>query len=466
MRRVQNLLLRYEDDLRVRLPRLISGLLAFSLVAANPPGIASAPTPPPKLVAAVSSAAVYLGRELPGRRGVESSALAMVAASGGLPAGPQNLARWLRSGHALVGTGSCAPGDLVVSWVPPVGEFSVGAYVEPLGPAPTAETVAVNGIVRCRSSSFAFVGFEAAWDGARWRLAAVPSLADETSAPLLAGEASAEGATPAEGGSGQGAEALPPASDWEGVKLEPLAPYLPQTTCDPTAKRGVLGFRDLLLSTFPGSRNLGIGRVCEAEGVSEHKEGRAFDWGVSADDPAERAAADAVLGWMLGPDETGEPFAISRRLGLMYVIWDRQIWSAFMANEGWRPYVGVNSHRDHIHFSFDWPGAMAETSFWQGGKARKSGSEVPDLPLIPIAPKPGPLPLDVPAPPVVTPTPPAPPPPANPPAGRTAPLDGGGSAPPPESTTTSTTAPPPPSTTTTAPPIVTFPSPPPGGLGF
>jgi hypothetical protein len=465
VRRVQKLLLRYEDDLHVRLPRLISGLLAFALVAANPPGITSAPTPAPRLVAAVSSAAVFLGHGLPGLLGVESSALAMVAASGGLSAGPQNLARWLRSGNALVGTGSCPPGDLVVSWVPPVGNFQVGAYIEPLGPEPTAETIAVNGIVGCRSSSFAFVGFEAAWDGVRWRLAAVPSLADETSAPLLAGEASAEGATPAESGSGQGAEALPPASDWGGLGLEPLAPYVPQTTCDPTAKRGVLGFRDLLLSTFPGSRNLGIGRVCEAEGVSEHKEGRAFDWGVSADDPAERASADAVLSWMLGPDETGE-FAISRRLGLMYVIWDRQIWSAFMANEGWRPYVGVNAHRDHIHFSFDWPGAMAETSFWQGGKARKSGSVVPDLPLIPIPPRPGPLPLDVPAS-VVAPGAPPAPPAAKAPASRTAPLEGGGAAPAPESTTTSTTpAPPPTSTTTTTAPIVTFPSPPPSGLGF
>ena len=39
-------------------------------------------------------------------------------------------------------------------------------------------------------------------------------------------------------------------------------------TFDPVAKPGVLGFRDLVLATFPGTRNLGIGRVCEAEGVS------------------------------------------------------------------------------------------------------------------------------------------------------------------------------------------------------
>ena len=37
-----------------------------------------------------------------------------------------------------------------------------------------------------------------------------------------------------------------------------------------------------LLAAFPTTRSLGIVRACSVGGRSEHKEGRAFDWGVSA----------------------------------------------------------------------------------------------------------------------------------------------------------------------------------------
>lgn len=40
------------------------------------------------------------------------------------------------------------------------------------------------------------------------------------------------------------------------------------------------------------------------------------------------------------------------RLGVTYVIWDRRIWSAARAAEGWRPYAGVSPHTDHVHVSF------------------------------------------------------------------------------------------------------------------
>jgi hypothetical protein len=275
-----------------------------------------------------------------------------------------------------------------VSWSPPVGSYRIGAYVAPLGPPPTAATKAVNGIVTCVGSTFAYLGFEAAWRGGRWHLAAVPASTAEVDTPVLTGEDAAAGAEPANAAAaaGGGAASLPPAQAWDGLAIEPLAPYVPQTTCDPSAKAGVLGFRDLLLTSFPGTRNLGIGRLCEADGVSEHKEGRAFDWGVSADDPAERAAVDGVLAWLFGPDGDGNPEAMARRLGLMYVIWDGQIWSSFHDDEGWRPYVGVSTHRDHVHFSFSWDGALARTSFWAGGHAPVVPGAGPDLPLARPAP--------------------------------------------------------------------------------
>lgn len=457
---------RVEPLVRRYLPRVVAGLLVVATAAANVPA-ADAGRRTARLAGAVTAASTFLGDPAPGRAGAEASARALTTSLGGLPVEPDlGLGPWVRRGGALVAADRCPPTDLVVSWRPPSGGHRVGAYVEPLGPPPTSRTTEVNGLVRCRTSAFAILGFEAAYEGGRWRLAAVPSLADETGEPLLAGEAEATGATPAASaadGVAGGGPGLPGPVAWAGAPLEALAPYVPQTTCDPVAKPGVLGFRDLLLANFPATRNLGIGRACEAEGVSEHKEGRAFDWGVDADDPAERAAADEVLAWLLGPDpETGEPFAIARRLGVMYVIWDGQIWSSFRAVDGWRPYVGVSGHRDHIHVSFDWSGALAETSFWRGGRAAvRAGSDRPDLPLVPVAPTPTTIPGLVGVPPGAI-LPPVP----LPPGLTVAPPDGGGGGggggtaeggaddtPTTTTTTTTTTAPPP--TTTTAPPPTT-----------
>ena len=444
---------RAEPVVRRFLPRVVAGLVVFGLAAAHVPATAAGGRGGrATLVRSVTATSVFTGSAERGRPGVEASARALVTSLGGLAVGSDaGLGPWVRSSQALVAADRCPPADLVVSWRPPAGDHEVGAYVEPLGPPPTDATTAVNGVVTCRSSSYALVGFEAAYESGRWRLAAVPSLAEDVDEPLLAGEAEASGATPAEASAGGPGDepGLPPADAWAGAPLEPLAPYVPQTTCDPVAKPGVLGFRDLLLATFPGTRNLGIGRVCEAEGVSEHKEGRAFDWGVRIDDPVERAAADEVLAWLLGPDaETGEPFAIARRLGVMYVIWDGQIWSAFRAVDGWRPYVGVSEHRDHVHLSFDWPGALGDTSFWRGGRAAvRPGSDQPDLPLVPVTTTTVVPPLGLP-PGAVLPPIPLPPGLVVPPPSPSSEPSGEEPSPTTTTTTTTTTAP---STTTTAP---------------
>jgi hypothetical protein len=58
---------------------------------------------------------------------------------------------------------------------------------------------------------------------------------------------------------------------------------------------------------------------------------------------------------------------MARRLGIMYIIWNKQIWGAYSAGSGWRPYScsGVTGcHQDHVHFSFAWNGAMKRTSYW------------------------------------------------------------------------------------------------------
>jgi len=336
---------------------------------------------------------LFQGSQVPGRLGAEASAIELVQRLGGIALGETSPAQPLVD-PAMATTGVCAASRLRVSWTPPVGPYRVGAFVDPLGPPPTVETKRVNGVVTCEASTFAYMGFEASWDGSRWQLNAVPDSAEDIKRPRSPLEDSAVGATPALPANPNPTVAVAPGTfavpdaGW-GAAIEPLAPYDPQTICDPTPKPGAVGLRNLLLHSFPGSRDLGIGQSCDTpDGVSEHKEGRAFDWGVNVDNPAEKAMADRFLTWLLAPDTHGNAFAMIRRLGIMYVIWDHHIWGSYRADDGWRPYEGVSPHTDHIHISLSWAGGLAQTSFWTGhvgdvsavnpgGSAPSSGGRAP-----------------------------------------------------------------------------------------
>jgi len=151
-----------------------------------------------------------------------------------------------------------------------------------------------------------------------------------------------------------------------GTAIEAFAPYQGQTLCDPVARPGTLALRQLVLAAYPGTRDAGIVRACDAGGVSEHKEGRAWDWRVSAFDPEESAQVDEFLDWLLAPDEHGHQAAMARRLGVMYVIWDSKVWKSYQAARGWQPYTGSSPHTDHVHVSLSWAGASGTTSYWTG----------------------------------------------------------------------------------------------------
>lgn len=157
-------------------------------------------------------------------------------------------------------------------------------------------------------------------------------------------------------------------SPWAGLwgpEIEPLAAYDPQRLCLPGARPGVRAFAALLERAHPIGRDLGIARDCARGARSEHKEGRAYDWGVRVTDPAERLAAEQLVAWLLATDEHGNDFAMARRLGVMYVIWDGHIWASSAARDGWRTYSGPSPHTDHVHLSFSWAGATGTTSFWR-----------------------------------------------------------------------------------------------------
>jgi hypothetical protein len=155
--------------------------------------------------------------------------------------------------------------------------------------------------------------------------------------------------------------------------IEKLSGYVAQTTCSSTAKPGVVAWRDQLLRTYPFTRSLGIVRGCTVGGRSEHKEGRALDWGVNVSNAREAKAANEVIAWLLATDRYGNKFAMARRLGIMYIIWNRRIWGAYNAASGWRAYTGASPHTDHVHFSFAWAGANKQTSYWTGRVANITG---------------------------------------------------------------------------------------------
>jgi peptidoglycan hydrolase-like protein with peptidoglycan-binding domain len=150
--------------------------------------------------------------------------------------------------------------------------------------------------------------------------------------------------------------------------VEGPSPYLGQNSCDPTAKPGTVALKDLLISSYGGG-SLGIVRSCGIGGASEHKEGRAFDWALSVASTADKARAAQFLTWLTANGPDGQPGYNARRLGVMYAIWNRQVWSIYNASAGWRPYTGADPHTNHMHISLSWSGALKRTSFWTGTAA-------------------------------------------------------------------------------------------------
>jgi len=158
--------------------------------------------------------------------------------------------------------------------------------------------------------------------------------------------------------------------------IEPLAPYVPQTSCEWVDKPGSVAFGALLKATYPDT-SFGVTRGCTGTMNSEHYDGRAVDWMNSVRKPAQAAQATALLNWLFATDAAGNKYANARRLGVMYIIWNNRIWGSY--NQTWTAYSTCASHpeagsdttchRDHVHFSLSWSGAMKRTSFWSGSVA-------------------------------------------------------------------------------------------------
>ena len=182
----------------------------------------------------------------------------------------------------------------------------------------------------------------------------------------------------------QPASAAPPTVSPSSA-IEALAPYQGPAVCDPVARPGAVALRSLVLQQYPGTGDSGIVRACAVGGASEHKEGRAWDWRMSAADPLQAGQVAEFTDWLLAPDQYGTTAAMARRLGIMYMVWNGKIWKSYQADKGWQRYTGPNPHTGHVHFSLSWAGAYAKTSYWTGTVAPVMPGPVP--PPTAVAPK-------------------------------------------------------------------------------
>jgi putative cell wall-binding protein len=152
-----------------------------------------------------------------------------------------------------------------------------------------------------------------------------------------------------------------------GPDIDAYADYEAEDSCRyPEVQPGVLEVQGLIEDTYGSyARSFHTTRYCSGSGGSSgHHEGRALDWMLDAYDGDERAIAESYLDWLLATDKYGNEHAMARRMGLTYIIWNRQIFRMYRPSVGWQPYTGANPHSDHIHLSFSWAGAREQTSFY------------------------------------------------------------------------------------------------------
>ncbi len=162
----------------------------------------------------------------------------------------------------------------------------------------------------------------------------------------------------------------------DGLLRYPIDPYRADraTGCTDVVRPGAWYLAAWLQTRVPIGESWGIQecrRVRGGQPWSLHAEGRAIDWRLDVDVPAERRAADRLVSLLLRRDARGNRNALARRMGLQEVIWNCRIWTP--SRTRLRPYGpcagrGVDrtiAHRNHIHLALNRLGARAKTSFWR-----------------------------------------------------------------------------------------------------
>ncbi len=192
------------------------------------------------------------------------------------------------------------------------------------------------------------------------------------------------------------------------MPIEGFARYQPQTHCSPHPKPGTLRLAAWLQRKYPGSGSLGISRSCRDGGVSEHKEGRAFDWEVSVHSARDRGYVRDFMSRIFATDAAGNADALARRMGIMYLIWNDHIYGSY---SGFRKRAYLNSgcrsrrhcsqtlrHRDHVHISLTRRGGKGLTSWYTKRAPSKPAAKPAAKPPAKPAPRPAVRPAPKPAP--------------------------------------------------------------------
>ncbi len=163
------------------------------------------------------------------------------------------------------------------------------------------------------------------------------------------------------------------AVDGGGQPVEDYATYDPQSACSKKPKPGTSALGEYLVATYGGSGGA-VNRSCSGSGSSEHRDGRAIDWVLNADDPGDRRRANDFLAAAFATDAGGNTHALARRMGIMYVIWSDHFYPAYDQFQQ-ESYLSSSCrsrkkcsktlrHRDHMHISLSRAGGRGLTSFY------------------------------------------------------------------------------------------------------
>lgn len=163
------------------------------------------------------------------------------------------------------------------------------------------------------------------------------------------------------------------AVDGGGQPVDDYAGYVPQTSCTKKPRKGTVALGEYLVATYGGSGGA-VNRPCTGSSTSEHKDGRAVDWVLDADRRGDRRRARAFLEAAFATDAEGNPHALARRMGIMYLIWNDHFYAAYdrFEREGYlssscRSRTKCSKtlrHRDHMHLSLSKAGAKGLTTFY------------------------------------------------------------------------------------------------------
>ncbi|WP_162308163.1 peptidoglycan-binding domain-containing protein [Segeticoccus rhizosphaerae] len=192
-------------------------------------------------------------------------------------------------------------------------------------------------------------------------------------------------ANPAPSARNTAAQALrPPTTPTLPRSIEDYAIHVSASSCDTSDKPGTVKLAKLLVNTYPGT-SYSLSRSCGSSTIptTEHYDGRAIDFATNARTSSGRAVGDSLVQWLLAKDSSGNPGANLRRLGIQYIIWNNWAWYTYKSpwitsNGGWVHYredcfttatgAAYDSycHRNHVHLSLSWNGAMGQTTWWTG----------------------------------------------------------------------------------------------------